>query len=35
MTFVKVRMEVFDIIKTMPVSRINDAKIKDTVFVSS
>ena len=34
-TFVKVRMEVFDISKTMPVSRITDAKIEDTVFVSS
>jgi hypothetical protein len=28
-------MEVFDISKTMPFSRITDAKIEDTVFVSS
>jgi len=35
MNFVKVRMGVFNISKTMPVSRIIDAKTEDTVFVSS
>jgi hypothetical protein len=33
--FVKVSMEVFDISKITAVSRIIDAKIEDTVFVSS
>jgi hypothetical protein len=35
MNFAMVSMEVFDISKTMPVSRIIDAKIEDKIFVSS
>jgi hypothetical protein len=35
MNFVKVSVEVFDISKTMPVSRNIDAKIEDTDFVRS
>jgi hypothetical protein len=34
LNFVKARMEVFDISKTMSVSRINDEKTEDTIFVS-